>query len=830
MTVHNRTGLPVKVLLVELDAPLAPISLDRRYRSAVLVVTLRGRVVGHVEALAQDLVTEEAQRDALVRQLHRRLPSEVLRDAFWNATRGSPEPGPPGSPTVSVVVRTSGSPDADLRRCIRAVRALNTRALEVIVVDVEAADAGARGVCAQLGVRYLTRDAVSRYLREANSELVALTTDTAAPDPRWLDRLGVPFADALVVATAGYVGPLELETRGQVIFEAYTHAKRIFERAVFDGFSTPPTIGAARAGWTSNLIARREWLQESDILRVGARIGVQGHAQELCALYRALASGYRIVADPARIVWARSPRSIRETRQAIFEDSAHRADFAVRCLVRHREPAAAWLPATTTLRRLSDLVANGLRANRSRFSLGVVAPEVAGTLTGPFRYLRAPRPRITHREPLDDVHPSEPRPPAVVRPAAPPVSIVIPSYNRRERLGEVLHALAAQTYPAERLQVTVVIDGSEDGSAELVRSLQLPYRLELVEQDNRGLAAARNRGALEATEPVLVFLDDDIVPEADFVAEHAVAHLRAPDDVVMIGYCRAVIEDDSLWAFVVRAEWEDYYRNMAQPDYQWTSLDFSVGGNVSLARSLFVSSGGFDERFRRRQERELGIRMLERGVRFEYQASIRGRHYFDPHFETKLRQTRREASLDVVIGRKHPHAKARLLLAGMTRPNARGMSARAFLAYRYPEESERVARAALSLLDALEAARLRKPWLALTAKLLGHAYLLGLRDALPEHEQFLEFVGPVSGALGEELIAVDLAQRGLLRIPIDAGPIRLDLRYRGAPVKDVLAKDPGGPWKWDDAAARVQSALSRTFAERVGSDELLHLARSLSHP
>src|SRR5262245_32694372 len=57
----------------------------------------------------------------------------------------------------------------------------------------------------------------------------------------------------------------------------------------------------------------------------------------------------------------------------------------------------------------------------------------------------------------------------------PAVSVLIPTHQRREALRRVLLSLAGQSAPAESYEVVVSIDGSSDGSAEMVASLEVPY-------------------------------------------------------------------------------------------------------------------------------------------------------------------------------------------------------------------------------------------------------------------------------------------------------------------------------------------------------------------
>ena len=66
----------------------------------------------------------------------------------------------------------------------------------------------------------------------------------------------------------------------------------------------------------------------------------------------------------------------------------------------------------------------------------------------------------------------------------PDVSIVVATYNRCEGLGQLLYALAEQTYPADRFEVVVVDDGSTDDTSELLQTIAVPYALHHLSQSN----------------------------------------------------------------------------------------------------------------------------------------------------------------------------------------------------------------------------------------------------------------------------------------------------------------------------------------------------------
>src|SRR6266542_3589679 len=102
------------------------------------------------------------------------------------------------------------------------------------------------------------------------------------------------------------------------------------------------------------------------------------------------------------------------------------------------------------------------------------------------------------------------------------VSVVVSTYNRRDVVLRTARTLLQQDYPSSQYEIIVVVDGSADGTAEALRALS--PRLCVLEQENRGPAAARNAGARAASGELLTFLDDDMTCEPELVREHVAAH------------------------------------------------------------------------------------------------------------------------------------------------------------------------------------------------------------------------------------------------------------------------------------------------------------------
>ena len=102
-------------------------------------------------------------------------------------------------------------------------------------------------------------------------------------------------------------------------------------------------------------------------------------------------------------------------------------------------------------------------------------------------------------------------------------SVVIPTYQRRDSVRQALEALARQTLPPEEFEVVISIDGSDDGTRELLEAFRTPFPLVVLWQPNRGRAAACNAGLRASQGALLVLLDDDMEPAPEFLAAHLAA-------------------------------------------------------------------------------------------------------------------------------------------------------------------------------------------------------------------------------------------------------------------------------------------------------------------
>jgi len=238
---------------------------------------------------------------------------------------------------------------------------------------------------------------------------------------------------------------------------------------------------------------------------------------------------------------------------------------------------------------------------------------------------------------------------------APSFSIIMPTYQRRDMVCEAVRALSRLSYDGS-IEIIVVIDGSTDGTADAVCRIDCPSSLRVIEQENRGLAAARNRGAAEATGEILLFLDDDMIAELDLVQQHASFHAAGADAVtgeipIHPGSEPGIITDKLAKA----AAW----RRGKHP----SAFDL-YGGHLSIRKALFHKAGGFDEELHAGgyggEDLDLGLRLAGcYDLRHNDAAVAWQKSLISP--AEHMKRAGRLAESDLRLIAKHPEITAELL-------------------------------------------------------------------------------------------------------------------------------------------------------------------------
>ena len=174
------------------------------------------------------------------------------------------------------------------------------------------------------------------------------------------------------------------------------------------------------------------------------------------------------------------------------------------------------------------------------------------------------------------------------------VSVIIPSFDRRDSLRVALHSLNRQTYPPSQYEVIVVDDGSHDGTAQMLRSLKtgLRYRLVVLRSSRSGPGHARNLAIAAAHGEILLFTDSDCIPDPSWISFLS----KAAGTTNSAAGGRIEVTDEATWV----ARMVNYVLNCWLGGFgmRWRAFGFVPGYrlrtmNAAVLRTAAESVGGF---------------------------------------------------------------------------------------------------------------------------------------------------------------------------------------------------------------------------------------------
>ena len=178
---------------------------------------------------------------------------------------------------------------------------------------------------------------------------------------------------------------------------------------------------------------------------------------------------------------------------------------------------------------------------------------------------------------------------------------------------ECLAAVARQDYPRDRFEVIVVDDGSLTPPEDVVATFPDQMQITLLSQTNQGPAAARNIGAKHAKGVYLAFLDDDCLPDKDWLRQFARSFIEKPDHLLG-GQTVNLLQHNPYAATsqIIQDAVYAYYN--AIPD----QACFFATSNMAIPKAQFFLTGGFDSEFRTSEDREFCDRWLSCGYSMIY--------------------------------------------------------------------------------------------------------------------------------------------------------------------------------------------------------------------
>jgi cellulose synthase/poly-beta-1,6-N-acetylglucosamine synthase-like glycosyltransferase len=230
------------------------------------------------------------------------------------------------------------------------------------------------------------------------------------------------------------------------------------------------------------------------------------------------------------------------------------------------------------------------------------------------------------------------------------ISVVVPARNAGRTIGGCLDSLVAQSEPLERYEVIVVDDGSTDDTCQVVQG----YEVTLLDQPQKGPAAARNRGVAASSGEVVLFTDADCVPDGRWI-EEMVRPFEDPGISGVKGVYRT--RQRGIVPRFVQCEYEERYGKMAR----LKQIDFIDTYSAGYRREVFLSVGGFDTAYPDAsvEDQELSFRLAERGHRMVFNPRAVVYHQ---HPETLRAYSKRKFNIGywkVRVLRTHPQKAMR---------------------------------------------------------------------------------------------------------------------------------------------------------------------------
>ena len=183
------------------------------------------------------------------------------------------------------------------------------------------------------------------------------------------------------------------------------------------------------------------------------------------------------------------------------------------------------------------------------------------------------------------------------------VSVIIPTYNRRELVARAVRSALAQTRPVE--EIIVIDDGSTDGT-ELSLATEFGDRIRYVRQENGGVSSARNHGLRIARGRYLALLDsdDEWLPEKNRLQ---VEWLNAHPDFGLV-LCDVIRMDAH------HREFEIFRRRELLPEdghiLKWVLLEPALApASAMMRREVCEAVGGFNESLPTAEDLEYHLRI-----------------------------------------------------------------------------------------------------------------------------------------------------------------------------------------------------------------------------
>lgn len=199
------------------------------------------------------------------------------------------------------------------------------------------------------------------------------------------------------------------------------------------------------------------------------------------------------------------------------------------------------------------------------------------------------------------------------------VSVIIPHYNDHIRLGHCLTQLEHQTYPADRYEIIVIDNGSDQPPGEVTA---VSSHSQLLFENKPGSYAARNRGISEARGEIIAFTDSDCLPAANWI-ELGVRTITENNAIGFIAGKIEVFPSNQEHPTIV----EQYEILRAFPIQEFMERwHFGVTANIFTWKNVINQIGAFNESLKSGGDTEWCQRVYNAGYKTAYVDEVCVKH------------------------------------------------------------------------------------------------------------------------------------------------------------------------------------------------------------
>lgn len=216
------------------------------------------------------------------------------------------------------------------------------------------------------------------------------------------------------------------------------------------------------------------------------------------------------------------------------------------------------------------------------------------------------------------------------------VSVIIPTFNRSSVLDMCMRSILNQTVSVDTYEVIIVDDCSSDDTPEKCRHYAERYKnvRYLRNQVNQGLASTRNNGISAAEGKLLVFLDNDLIVESDFIYHHIRRHEALNFDRVAvvsnITYAPDFLKETNYGRFIQsRAIGYRKKSDMIGLDINNLPGNYFAGGGSSCSRENVIHNGLFNASLKKYgcEDELFGFHFVQNGGKVVFEPAAKLIHY-----------------------------------------------------------------------------------------------------------------------------------------------------------------------------------------------------------